>query len=159
MWFVLWRRCFRNWNNLAAIRAVDCDVPLVGLNGFTHRLPQIIPTLQRCSEPRLARLSQPLLGASNQLQYPVGVWPSHRFLPKPPRRWMAGLPWAQPSPDCAHLLCRKGGGGSRSLSVGVNNAWGSWGAQSGPCLIHIAHLARRPLYVRASCHPNCHRTP
>jgi hypothetical protein len=46
-----------------------------------------------------------------RLQYPVGVWPSHRFLPKPPRRWMAGLPWAQPICDCAHLLCRKGGAG------------------------------------------------
>ena len=115
---ILRRICFGYWNNIATVRAVDCDVPLVGLNGFSHRLPQMMSTLQRCIEPRLARLSQPLLGASNQLQYPVGVWPSHRFLPKPPRRWMAGLPWARPMCDCAHLLCRKGGGGSRSLSVG-----------------------------------------
>ena len=31
MWFVPWRRRFGNWNSLAAVRAVDCDVPLIGL--------------------------------------------------------------------------------------------------------------------------------
>src|SRR5215831_12141859 len=46
---------FGYWNNLATVRAVDCDVPLVGLDGFTHRLPRMMPTLQRCIEPWLAR--------------------------------------------------------------------------------------------------------
>jgi hypothetical protein len=39
MWFVLGRRCFGYWNDLAAVRAVDCDVPPMRLNAFSHRLP------------------------------------------------------------------------------------------------------------------------
>src|SRR5262249_1149706 len=49
-WFVPGRRCCGYWNYLATVRAVDCDVPLVRLNGFTHRLPQMMSTLQRCIE-------------------------------------------------------------------------------------------------------------
>src|SRR6516162_3013600 len=37
MWFVPWRRCFGDCNSLAAVRAVDCDVPLIGLNAFVHQ--------------------------------------------------------------------------------------------------------------------------
>jgi hypothetical protein len=34
--FILRRRRFGNWNSLATVRAVDCDVPLIGLNAIVH---------------------------------------------------------------------------------------------------------------------------
>jgi hypothetical protein len=48
-WSVSGRRCFGYWNYLATVGAVDCDVPLVGLNGFSHRLPRMI----QCSSTAL----------------------------------------------------------------------------------------------------------
>jgi hypothetical protein len=50
---ILRRICFGYWNNLAAVRAVDCDVPFVGLNGFVHQQDS-------SPEPKLSEHSDPL---------------------------------------------------------------------------------------------------
>jgi hypothetical protein len=38
-WSVPGRRRCGYWNYLATIRAIDCDVPPIRLNAFSHRLP------------------------------------------------------------------------------------------------------------------------
>src|SRR5262249_32800250 len=53
-WSVPGSRCCGYGNNLATVGEVDCDVPLVGLNGFTHRLPRMTSTLQHCIGQRLS---------------------------------------------------------------------------------------------------------
>ena len=38
IWFILRRRYFGNWNNLTAVRAINCDVPLVVLRPYARLL-------------------------------------------------------------------------------------------------------------------------
>ena len=42
IWFILRRRYFGNWNNLTAVRAINCDVPLIVLDAF-HGICALIP--------------------------------------------------------------------------------------------------------------------
>jgi hypothetical protein len=37
IWFIVRGRRFGNWNDFTAVRAIDCDVPLVPLNAFVHQ--------------------------------------------------------------------------------------------------------------------------
>jgi len=52
-WFVPGRRCCGYWNYLATVGAVDCDVPLVGLNAVVHQQDS-------SPEPKLSEHSDPL---------------------------------------------------------------------------------------------------
>jgi len=53
IWFVLGRRCFGYWNNLAAVRAIDCDVPLIWLDRVVHQQDS-------SPKPKLSEHSDPL---------------------------------------------------------------------------------------------------
>jgi hypothetical protein len=142
-WFVPGRRCCGYWNYLATVRAVNCDVPLVRLNGFTHRLPRMMPTLQRCIEPWLP-------GSRNrcwehQPDFSI-LSASDRPLIVSSHYWPDYLRRSRDRSDCALSLLQGRG------RVPITQRWGEqrvgyWGAQPGPYPIHIARLAGRPLYV------------